>query len=53
MKFSVIGVVIAAVTLIAEVSLIINGYGEAAGICLVFGIMASVTFRFLGEMKGE
>lgn len=53
MKFSVIGVVIAVMTLIAEIVLLYEGYGDAAGICLVFGIMASGIFRFLSEMKGE
>ena len=53
MKFSVIGVVIAVVTLIAEIALIIAGCGEAAGICLVLGMMLGGIFRFLGEMKGE
>ena len=52
MKFAVIGVAISVATLVAVVAFIIAGYGEAAGISLVFGMMLSGIFRFLAEMKG-
>ena len=52
MKFAVIGVAIAVATLVAVVAFIIVGYGAAAGISLVFGMMASGIFRFLEDMKG-
>lgn len=53
MKYSVIGVVIALLTLLVEVGLLLSGHEEVAGICLVFGIMAGGIFRFLEEMKGD
>jgi hypothetical protein len=52
MKFEVIGVAIAAATLVAVVAFVSTGYGAAAGISLVAGMMLSGIFRFLAEMKG-
>lgn len=52
MNFGVIGVAIAVTTLVAVVAFIIAGYGAAAGISLVFGMMAGGIFRFLAEIKG-
>lgn len=51
-KFGMISVAIAIVTLIVEIGLILAGNGLGAGLCLVFGLMASGLFRFLAEMKG-
>lgn len=52
-KFGWIGVATAAATLIAVIGFIFAGNGLGAGLCLVFGLMASGLFRFLAEMKGE
>ena len=52
-KFGWIGVATAAVALIAVIGFIFAGNGLGAGLCLVFGLMASGLFRFLAEMKGE
>lgn len=52
MKFEVIGVVIAIVTIFAGIGFIFAGNGFGAALCLVFGLMASGIFQFLAEMKG-
>lgn len=52
-KLGRIGVATAAVTIIAVIGFIFAGNGLGAGLCLVFGLMASGLFRFLAEMKGE
>ena len=52
-KFMIISLAIAVVTVIVEIGLIFSGNGLGAGLCLVFGLMASGLFRFLAEMKGE
>ena len=52
MKFAIIGVVIAIVTIFAVIGFIFADNGLGAGLCLVFGLMASGIFRFLSEMKG-
>ena len=51
MKFAVIGIAIAVATLIAEVTLILAGEVEAAGITVAFGMMLSYIPRLLAEMK--
>lgn len=51
-KYWVISVAIAIVTLFAEVGFIFAGNGLGAGLCLAFGLMASGLFRFLAEMEG-
>lgn len=51
-KLMVISVVISIVTVIVELGFIIAGNSLGAGLCLVFGLMASGLFRFLAEMKG-
>ena len=52
MKFAVIGVVIAIVTIFLEIGFICSGNGLGAGLCLVFGLMVGAMFRFLAEMEG-
>lgn len=52
MRLAVIGIVITVVSVLVEVALLIADCGEAAGVFLVFGIMASGLFRFLDEMEG-
>ena len=52
MMFAIIGVVIAIVTVIAELGFIFAGNGLGAGLCLAFGMMVGGIFRFLAEMKG-
>ena len=53
MKFEVISVVIAIVTIFLEIGFIFSGNGFGAALCLVFGLIASGIFRFLAEMIGE
>jgi hypothetical protein len=52
MKFAIISAVIAGVTLIVEIGFIFADNGFGAGLCLVFGLVASGIFRFLAEMEG-
>lgn len=52
-KFAMISVAITIITIIAEIGFAFAGNGLGAGLCLVFGLMASGLFRFLAEMKGE
>ncbi len=51
-KFGIIGVIIAIVTIIAEIAFIVAGNGLGAGLSLVFGLYACGVFRFLAEMEG-
>lgn len=51
-KLMMISVAIAIVIVIVELGFIIVGNGLGAGLCLVFGLIASGLFRFLAEMKG-
>ena len=53
MKFAIIGVVITVLTILVEIGFMLAGNGLGAGLCLVFGLMASGMFRFLSEMKGD
>lgn len=52
-RFAMISVAITIVTIITEIGFAVAGNGFGAGLCLVFGLMASGLFRFLDEMKGE
>ena len=52
-KFTMISLAITIVTIIAEIGFVVAANGLGAGLCLVFGLMASGLFRFLAEMKGE
>jgi hypothetical protein len=53
MMLAITGVVIAVVTLVAEIGFICVGNGLGAALCLVFGLMASGIFRFLAELYAE